>query len=250
MMRRRKLKKKRCKWCSVAWTPKANYKLLNFYPTKEKIWQGCIFSVIYHLSLLVIIITAWWNVFLKITVPLLKKIKWQGCGPVRAFQKHFVSTYTPIYINHTINVFTSWPSTSKSPIHTHTYTPTIHLCMLHNRIHKTDDNRLQRSSLPGKGEVLLNNLTWIHRMGQSGRWDRCTCWVWSRNHLHMNSGKSLQRGTWHLVKQHKNVHYKVQDEIRIQRSLYGARICLDCAWEKIHVSVVCQPVGSRFWISG
>lgn len=41
-------------------------------------------------------------------------------------------------------------------------------------------------------EYCSAGLTWIHRMGRSGRWDRCTCWVWSRNHLHMNSGRSEQ----------------------------------------------------------
>lgn len=75
-----------------------------------------------------------------------------------------------------------------------------------------------------KGEVLFNDLTWIHRMRRSGRWDRCTCWAWSRNHLHMNFGKLLQRGKRNSVKQQKKVLRQVEDKT-VHCSRYGARIC-------------------------
>lgn len=113
--------------------------------------------------------------------------------------------------------------------------PSMHT-IYSNKTHQAEDSEFQRSSLchVGKGEVLLNDLTWIHRKGRSGRWGRCTCWVWSRNHLHINSGRLLQRGTWHSFKQHKNVHCKVQDKITLPCSL-GARTSVDCTWEKIQV---------------
>lgn len=86
------LRKKGNKWYSVVWTQKiwANYNLFHFSPTEENIWQDGMFSVIYHLSLRVIIVTAWWNVFLQITSPLLKKnakpwVWFRPCFPRNTF---------------------------------------------------------------------------------------------------------------------------------------------------------------------
>lgn len=80
--------------------------------------------------------------------------------------------------------------------------------------------------------VLLTDLTWIRRTERSGRWDKCTCWAWSRNRLHMNSDRSLQRRKGRRVKQHKNTRCQVEDGPVLtlwRRDLASAR-------EKIHVT--------------
>lgn len=59
--------------------------------------------------------------------------------------------------------------------------------------------------------LLLTDLTWIRRTGRSGRWGRCTCWAWSRNRLHTNSGRSLRRRKGRRVKQQKNTRCQVED---------------------------------------
>lgn len=102
-------------------------------------------------------------------------------------KKHKVWTYTPIYINHTITVCMYWPNISSS----------ARLCTIYNRTHQADNSAHQRRLC-----VVLNDLIWIHRTLRSGHSGRCTCWVWSRSHLHMCCGRLLQRGTEHSFKQH------------------------------------------------
>lgn len=93
--------------------------------------------------------------------------------------------------------------------------------------------------------ALLTDLTWIRRTGRSGRWDRCTCWAWSRNRLHMNSDRSLQRRKGRRVKQARNTRCQVEDGPVL--TLW--RRDLASAPEKIHVTCLLPVSLSAFQTS-
>lgn len=125
---------------------------------------------------------------------------WLQClywGKTRVINSSFphVLLFTYILLSILLSMFICWLSTSWFPT-----------CTLDNKTHEADNSSFSFRRVDYvswcKGEV-LNDLTSIHRMGQSGHWDRCTCWAWNRIHLHMNSGRLLQRRTRHTVKQHK-----------------------------------------------